>query len=98
VPNCLLSLERLEPQLLRREQQHGTWDRRLRDGCLVEVADRLHFRARERALEGLLAPFNPRDELRYVVLRRPVFRFDLFALVVKNEVVFVRMRMFGLWF
>ena len=50
VPDALDAWHRLEAQLLGREQQHRSGNRRLGDGHLVEVLELVHLGAGKRAL------------------------------------------------
>ena len=58
VADVLEALERIEVQPLGREQQHGSRDRRLAHGRLIEVLDRRHLGLREVALERAVAALD----------------------------------------
>src|SRR5438552_840159 len=84
MPYCFVSLERLEAELLRREQENRARYGWLANGCFVKVADRSHLRAREPALKSLFVPFNPGDELRHIVLGGRLLGFDFGTFIVKS--------------
>src|SRR2546423_14395941 len=81
--NRFSPIQRLEPQFLRRKEQNGAGNRRLRNGCLVEIPDRLDLRAGKRTLEGLLAALDPRDKLRYIILCANLLGFNHLSFIIK---------------
>src|SRR5262245_10078857 len=76
VADVLELAQRVEAQLLGREQEHRARDRRLAHGRLVEILDGRDLRARDLALEGRVALLDLPDEDGHLVVAGDLLRLD----------------------